>query len=220
MFVLFYLQLRWFDPSQAGEMRRGRGGGFVSFSEGKETKDRAASFSFAPSASPFPCFSPPPPSPSCSPPRIGIHPYPYLSSPEERKRSGLLCLLLRGRGDGGARGAPLLRVVVVVVPLLLPLPLPLLPPSPSARMCVLLRVPRRVDCYVCFVSSVHPRAFRVASAVPLRRSRNFCRIHGLLVREVDCCVIICDRTSRARTAIFGCSCPHKKPRRSMTGVDP
>ena len=56
MFVLFYLQLRWFDPSQAGEMRRGRGGGFVSFSEGKETKDRAASFSFASSASPFPSF--------------------------------------------------------------------------------------------------------------------------------------------------------------------
>ena len=47
MFVLCYLQLRWFDPSQAGEMRRGRGGGFVSFSGGKETKDRAASFSFA-----------------------------------------------------------------------------------------------------------------------------------------------------------------------------
>ena len=39
MFVLFYLQLRWFDPSQAGEMRRGRGGGSsVSLSKEKETE--------------------------------------------------------------------------------------------------------------------------------------------------------------------------------------
>ena len=144
MFVLFYLQLRWFDPSQAGEMRRGRGGGFVSFSEGKETKDRAASFSFAPSASPFPCFSPPPPSPSCSPPRIGIHPYPYLSSPEERKRSGLLCLLLRGRGDGGARGVPLLRVVLVAVPHRSPPPSPPTPPdtpTPLRDACVVVCSP-------------------------------------------------------------------------------
>ena len=144
MFVLFYLQLRWFDPSQAGEMRRGRGGGFVSFSEGKETKDRAASFSFAPSASPFPCFPPPPPSPSCSPPRIGIHPYPYLSSPEERKRSGLLCLLLRGRGDGGARGVPLLRVVLVAVPHRSPPPSPPTPPdtpTPLRDACVVVCSP-------------------------------------------------------------------------------
>ena len=157
MFVLFYLQLRWFDPSQAGEMRRGRGGGFVSFSEGKETKDRAASFSFAPSASPFPCFPPPPPSPSCSPPRIGIHPYPYLSSPEERKRSGLLCLLLRG--EETEERAPLLSLAPF------PFSFPSFPsfssfpsyspcyPPPPGCVCCCVFPDGLIVVFVCFVRS-------------------------------------------------------------------
>ena len=70
-------------------------------------------------------------------------------------------------------------------PLLVPLLVPLLPPPPSAWMCVLLRVPRWVDCCVCFVSSVPPCAFHVALAVPLRHLPN-CQIPGLLIQEVDC----------------------------------
>ena len=88
-FVLFYLQLCWFDPSQAGEMRRGRGGGFVSFSEGRETKDRVASFSFAPSASPFPSFLLPLPPPALLP-RLGS--ILVLTSSLQR----------RGRGQGSS----------------------------------------------------------------------------------------------------------------------
>ena len=60
--------------------RGGEGqGSFVSFSEEKKTEDRAASFSFTSSTSPFPSFPPNPPSPSCSPPRIRVRPYLSIS---------------------------------------------------------------------------------------------------------------------------------------------
>ena len=176
MFVLFYLQLRWFDPSQAREMRRGIGGGFVSFSEGKETKDRAASFSFALSASPFPSFPRPPLPPSCSPSGIRIHP--YLSS-------------RRGRGPGSSasfsekkereeRAAPLSLAPLSSSFLTSP-PFyyfisysPCYPPL-RRDACIVACVPSRVDCCICFVLFDPPWLFCIISAVPPHRLRKYCQ---------------------------------------------
>ena len=146
----------------AGQEEGGGQGSFVSFSEEKETKEQAASFSFVSSASPIPSFRPTPPSLSLSLSGSGsILP----SLLEERKRPGLLHLLLQGKGVGGARGAPLLRVVVVTAPsvLLVPLLRPLLstplatPPPPPSRG-VYCCIAQHVDC--CVV------AFRLSPRAP------------------------------------------------------
>ena len=55
-----------------------------------------------------------------------------------------------------------------------------------------------------------PRAFRVAPAVLLRRSRN-CQIPGLLIQEVDCCLMQYGTSARAR---IGCG----RPRKNVTTV--
>ena len=99
-----------------------------------------------------------------------------LTAPlEESQRPGLLRLLLRGKGDEGPRGVPLLCVALVTVPFVLPISLfpillpPHLPPPPR---CVYCCVARRVDGCAYFVLPIPPRAFRVVSGVPLRRSWN------------------------------------------------
>ena len=85
-------------------------------------------------------------------------------------------------------------------------------------MCVLLCAPRRVDCYVYFILSVLPRAFRVGFAVPLCRSRNF-RFPGYLIQEVECYVMsdsigehyaMCDSIGEyGSKLLFSCGCPRK-----------
>ena len=85
----------------------------------------------------------------------------------------ILHLLLRGKRGGGACGAPLLCAAVVVAPL-----------RPDVCMVAL---PNRLI-VVFSISSAPPRALSVASAIPMRCSRN-CRFSCLLFEEINCCII-------------------------------
>ena len=87
--------------------------------------------------------------------------------------------------------------------------------------CLYCCVARRVDCCVYFVSPIPPRAFRVASGLPLRCPRN-CWIPGLLLQEVDyyLCHMRCYRSSRAPRAIFICGCSRKNTTAVSGGYQP
>ena len=118
--------------------RRGGGhGSFVSFSEQKETKDRATSFSSASSAYPFPLFPPTLPSPSCSPPGIRFHPY-LSSRVEEEARAppppsmnGHTASLSSASSPPSFPSPPPFSSFLSYSPAI--------PPNAFAQMCVLLR---------------------------------------------------------------------------------
>ena len=80
---------------------------------------------------------------------------------------------------------PFRRSVRPPLILLLPLPLPLLPHTHPPSRSVYCFVLSNGLTVVFFVSFIPPRVCRVASAVPLHRSRSF-RVLDLLVQEVHC----------------------------------